>query len=223
MAAQWDIDFDYDNFEYELYQAGLQAFTEVQDLYDGETFFTFAFSTSEIYEAPGIEICTEERLYRRAMESHQEYHAEAGFTFDETLAYLRYNFLDYWETGLEYDDKPAFDRVLKMIHYEWQEQTVELEDHSLHQLKYYAFPDVDGYHQNRLEAVFLKVLNRLDMQRIFERTVDRSSVTLFFLRRGYFPEALQDRTMEMINPPEVVSRFHKERARIVKLYERKPW
>lgn len=223
MGTQWEIDFDYDNFEDILYEAGLQAFTEIQDQYYGETFFTFAFSTSEIFEATGIEVCTEERLYRRAMEQHPEFQDDAGFTFDETVEYLRYNYLDYWQTGLDYDDEPALDPVRKMIHYEWEEQTMDLEDHSLHDLKYYAFPDVDGYHQNRLEAVYLKVLNRLDTRRTFERTNDRSSITLFFRRRGYFPEVLRDRTMEMINPPEVVSRFSKERERIEALYERRPW
>jgi len=223
MATQWEIDFDYDNFEDVLYEAGLQAFTEIQDQYDGETFYTFGFEASSIFEAPRIMACTEERLYSHAMDKYAEYKEEADFTLDEAIANLRYNYLAYYETGLDYDDKAAFAQVRDMMHYEWQGQITDMEDHSLHQLKYYTETDVWEYHYNRMEAKFLKVINRLDAQTIFERSNVRSSITLFLRRLDYYPEFLHDRSMEMINPPDVVKRFHGERKRAVALCELLPF
>ena len=218
-----EIDFDYDNFEDVLYEAGLQAFTEIQDQYDGETFYTFGFEASSIFEAPGIMACTEERLYSHALDKYAEYKEEADFTLDEAIAYLRYNYVAYDDSGPWYDNKVVFHRVRGAIFHEWEKQLHDLVDHSLHQLKYYTVTDVWEYHYNQMETKFLKVINRLDAQKLFERTNDRPSITLFLRRLNYYPEFLHDRTMEMINPPDVVERFHRERVRAVALCERMPY
>ena len=204
MGTQWEIEFDYDKFEDVLHEAGLQAFTEIQDQYDGETFYTFGFEASSIFEAPGIMACTEERLYSHAMDNCAEYKEEADFTLDEAIAYLRYNYLEHHYFGPTVDDKLVFHEVRGLIFHEWEKQLHDLVDHSLHQLKYYTVTDVWEYHYNRMEAKFLKVINRLDALKLFERTNDRPSITLFLRRLDYYPEFLHDRTMEMINPTDVV-------------------
>ena len=223
MGTQWEIDFDYDNFEDVLYEAGLQAFTEIQDQYDGETFYTFGFEASSIFEAPGIMACTEERLYSHAMDKYSEFNEEADFTLDEAIAYLRYNYLEYHYFGPTVDDKLVMDPVRELIFHEWEKQLHDLDDVNSSDGKYYSYPDVYEYHYNRLEAKFLKVISRLDGQSVFERTNERSNIALFLRRLDYFPEFLHDTTMHMINPPDVVERFYRERERAVALSERMPY
>ena len=214
MGTQWEIDFDYNEFEKQLYDASFEAFTKVQEDHKDETFYTFSLTSSHVYETAGIACNTVENLTKQVSEHHKKYSERMNISLDDVKAYHRYN---YWEYPQKYTfDYSHFFHIPQRMLNDFDNQTQDMIFYNEIHIHEEGLYEITHFLHNRIERAFLKVISRLDTLHTFEQTNTRENITLH-LNRGDSESVMYDPHISMINPPDVYLRFEQEAKRMQEL------
>ena len=216
MGVQWEIDFDYNEFEKQLYDASLKAFTTVQDDHKDETFYGFALNSSALLGYMGMSANTEEGLTRVALKYKESFYLERNQSIDLPLEMIRLELRisvgDYaYFAKQKYNQ--YFDESVNELLSEHSRKMDELEENNLNYLDEEEdeeeLQEIYFSSHDKLFDVIIKVLRELDSLRIFEKTNERNNINL-----RLFPGLTSDEEMfyytSLTNPPEVYESFIQE-------------
>lgn len=217
MSVQWEIDFDYQQFEKQLFEACRNAFREIQDKHKDETFYTFALYAGNIYENIHISANTEERLFRVANTELLHYLSESNFSLNDVTLYFRYR----WHEYLPFEHSDVFTEVNQMLR-DFNQQTNKMIFHNENFINpVYAPVQITGYLQNRIEYICLKIMSQLDDMNIFEATNERSKI-VNFVHAGdflapFYNGKFYNRSAMMLNSSEVYRKYESDIHRLNEL------
>ena len=207
MSFDLKIDFDFDVFEAEVYDAARNVFLKLQRDYSSETFYTFNLVTGDVSQYVSVFVNTEKELTRQA----SEYKLPPGIDLplEDRRFLLRHsqhtNKFTSGATGNEIDNH--FEKATAML-LALQSQLEEHEDLLIEDegMDEDEFDDLvyDIVHEPIAEAL-KRVLRRLDEEGVFGSTNARENVHLGVLSSGDRGELMGP--FADLNPPESCKQY----------------
>ena len=208
MGVQWEIDFDYEAFETELYQVSLETFRDIQVNHADETFYMFSLFSTALFDYLYPTANSEEGLTRTAKRYRTNYlekKPEADISLFDIKLDLRYSPVDS-----AYHAPKIYDPLFQPINDMLGDHIVlldKLEEYNIQFVGRDGAWKIDQLIRYKLEVIMLKVMTQLDAQHIFEQTNKRENIVLG-LRFGDQSDKEIERYSSMLNPPEVHTKFY---------------
>ena len=210
MDIKLEIDFDFDAFEEEVYEAARVVFRKLQQDRSDETFYTFNFVTGDVMQDLHMLVNTEEELVRRVRREIQRDELYSHLPFENLKSYLRYHPSSLIQIGRDSDSE--FVRLFAKVNHllnTLMRQIEDLEDELLEDEEMDEEDYYDAVYETIDEPITAKlmcVLRRLDAESAFEVTNERERIHLGVLQSQWDYDTLPGPFHE-INPPESCRRY----------------
>ena len=202
---QWEIDFDYAEFEALLYDASLKAFTAIQDEHEDESFYGFALTSIDRFRTVGFSANTEESLHRFTEEKLKQVRIQnIDLSLEEIKTYFRFR-VDHYAYGTLATDDVLEKRLNELLGIR-QTRIDEMKAHNQKYLHKSGVSSIEVYIYEELEQVFSKVMSRLDFNGTFDKTNDRENIILDMYTGGSEVH-IQFWDVCRLNSPQVTEKF----------------
>ena len=222
MSIVLTIDFDFDAFEEEMYDAARAVFAELQRERRDETFYTFNFLMGQVTDNVSIIANTEEELERCARREIQRSDRFLDRPYDEFKTFSRHLWHDFAITVFPNDSSEHARRFAKandMLYRQSQyliETAMELEDEGdIDSDDYDDF--VNENFDEPVESKLVSVMKRLDKESLFEMTNKRENVHIGIQHPVDFNDSLPGPFYEL-NPPESCRLYERDAAVFQRAY-----
>ena len=213
MCIDLTIDFDFDAFEAEVYEAAHVVFAKLQRDYSNETFYTFNFCVGDVMQNVYIIVNTEQELERFARGALPNDDRYLDVPFEDFRTYWRYQMPSYMGIDGKSDSEFAkrFAKANDML-WSLNEAINDLEDDLLESEKMDEDDIFDYLYENFYEPIsdrLARVLQRLDKEGAFELTNRRENIHLGVLESTWFDDDLPGPFLEL-NPPQSCRKYEED-------------
>ena len=222
MATQWEIDFDFDAFEAEVYAAARAVFSELQRERRDESFYTFIFLMGQVTDNVSIIANTEEELDLYARRETQRDNRYLDLPYNDFKTFSRLLWHNFAITVFPNDDSEHARRFAKandMLYAQsdyLMNMAMELVDEGdIDDDEYEDF--VNENFDEPVEARLAAVLQRLDNEGLFEITNLRENIHIGIQHPVDFDAHLPGPFYEL-NPPASCQRYDQDTAVFQRVY-----